>query len=595
MSPGIRKSPERSFSGNNHFLKIMLIQAAGSVSLNMAFKVNEAISVFMDTIGNLEGRFGWPQKAGSALLQQNLACKDMTVHLQGQLRTLQESWVFKWFSWLLPEAPRFEDGRAVTSQDGFLGRWLQCCPWIESLWKAREELQRREHGLHQMETEALRFKDELKSTWFVGKLLSEFDFGERKEEALSNGNKNFYIGMAAASVILSGIMLARRRMAGEDVDNSSAEEYVPEIEPKCEDLLDGKELKMEDEDRTTLLETLEAENEKLRRQIEEMGRMVEIKENLQSDCNEKDLQMKELEKLMENIRSENYVVKKEQIEKNELVEELKKEVGKLKAKNTKLESECVKKDLQMKEQENLMESIRNENEVVKAEQFEKNELVKELKNQVDEFEQEREKLKADMAQDYEKLKFLCKIKDLEIMERNMIAESFENENEEMKNAQSKNMEQLNKLKSVVSELKAEKEKLEAECVEKDLQMKKPKNWLENLRNENEKVKTKQNEKTKNLNKLKRDVLGLKAEKAELKSEYFEKDLQVKKLKNFLKNLRNENEKVKINQNQEMEQLNKWKREVDQLKEEREKIKADMAQDNEKLEFACKIKDLEIME
>ncbi|XP_068243665.1 uncharacterized protein [Palaemon carinicauda] len=146
--------------------------------------------------------------------------------------------------------------------------------------------------------------------------------------------------MAAASVIFGGIMLARRRMAGEDVDNSSLEEYVPEMEHGCEDLLDGNELKMEDEDRTTRLENLEAENDKLRRQIEEMERIVEIK---QSDCTEKDLQMKEHKKFMENIRNENEVEKREQSQKNELVNELKKEVGELKQEKNEPECECVEK------------------------------------------------------------------------------------------------------------------------------------------------------------------------------------------------------------------------------------------------------------
>ncbi|XP_068219970.1 chromosome partition protein Smc-like [Palaemon carinicauda] len=212
--------------------------------------------------------------------------------------------------------------------------------------------------------------------------------------------------MAAAAVIFVGIMLARRWMAREGVDNSSLEEYVPEMEHGCEELLDGIELKMETEDPTTLLKHLEAENDKLQGQIKEMERIVEIctekdlqmkeleklmenirnenekKTNLESECVEKDLQMKEHEKLMDLIGKEN-VVKKEQIEKNELVMELKKEVGELKAEKTKLVSECVEKDLQMKEHDKLMEFIRKENEV-KKEQIKKNELVMELKKEVGE-------------------------------------------------------------------------------------------------------------------------------------------------------------------------------------------------------------------
>ncbi|XP_068220003.1 uncharacterized protein PF3D7_1120000-like [Palaemon carinicauda] len=144
-----------------------------------------------------------------------------------------------------------------------------------------------------------------------------------------------------------------------------------------------------------------------------------------------------------------------------------------------------------------------------------------------------------MTQDYEKLEFVCKIKDLEIEQEKMNVEKFKTENEEIKKNQNEKTKQIKELKNEVGELKAENEKLKAECVEKDLQMKKLKHWRENLSNENEVMKKEQNE---------------------------------------------ENELVK-----------ELKSEVNQLKEESEKLKADVTQDYEKLEFACKIKDLEIME
>ncbi|XP_068227929.1 dnaJ homolog subfamily C member 3-like [Palaemon carinicauda] len=255
-----------------------------------------------------------------------------------------------------------------------------------------------------MGREALRFKDELQSTWFVGKLLPEFDLGQRMEESLPIGNRNYYIGMAAVSATLGGIMLAwRRRMAEEDVDSSSLEEYVPEMEHVCEGLLDGNELEMET-DQTTLLQNLKDENDELQRQIKEMGRIVEINKKLQNEQAEK----------------------------------------------TKLESECVQKELQKKILENLLESLRNEKQSGNK-----------WKREFEELKEEKEKLEAKLVQDYEKLEFVCKIKDLEIMEQKMIAEKFESENKEIKKVQSENTEQLNKLKSELCELKAEK-KLKAE-------------------------------------------------------------------------------------------------------------------------------------
>ncbi|XP_068223536.1 calponin homology domain-containing protein DDB_G0272472-like [Palaemon carinicauda] len=133
-------------------------------------------------------------------------------------------------------------------------------------------------------------------------------------------------------------------------------------------------------------------------------------------------------------------------------------------------------------------------------------------------------------------------------------------------------------------LKTEKDKLESECVGIDIQRKEHENLLEILRKENEKGKKNQIEKTLNLNKLKNEVGKLKAEKTKLESECVQKELQKKKLENLLESLRKEKQSG-----------NKWKREFEELKEETEKLEANLVQDYEKLEFVCKIKDLEIME
>ncbi|XP_068241090.1 uncharacterized protein PF3D7_1120000-like [Palaemon carinicauda] len=192
--------------------------------------------------------------------------------------------------------------------------------------------------------------------------------------------------MAAASIILGGIMLAwrRRRMAEEDVDSSSLEEYVPEMEHLGEDLLEGNVLEMET-DQTTLLQNLKDENDELQGQNKEMGRKVEMNKKLQ----------------------------------NEQVKELKNE-----AEKTKLESECVQKELQKKKLENLLESLKKEKQSGNK-----------WKREFEELKEEKEKIEANLVQDYEKLEFVCKIKDLEIMEQKMIAEKFESENKEIKKAQ----------------------------------------------------------------------------------------------------------------------------------------------------------------
>ncbi|XP_068222570.1 uncharacterized protein [Palaemon carinicauda] len=97
----------------------------------------------------------------------------------------------------------------------------------------------------------------------------------------------------------------------------------------------------------------------------------------------------------------------------------------------------------------------------------------------------------------------------------------------------------------------------------------------------------QNQKNELVNELKNEVGELKAEKSKLECECVEKDLQMKELENLMEFIKKENEKNEL--------VNELKNEVGELKAEREKLKADWTQDYEKLEFLCKIKDLEIME
>ncbi|XP_068213294.1 uncharacterized protein [Palaemon carinicauda] len=490
-----------------------------------------------------------PQQVGSALLEQNPACEDMTQQLQGQLRTLQESRV-----------------AAALSLDG-------------GLWKAREELQRCELGLRQMEREALRFKDELQSTWFVGKLLSEFELGERKE-VISNGNQNFYIGIvAAASVIFGGIRLARRRMAGNDVDNSSLEEYVPEMENGC-DLL---ELKMENEDWTTFLQNLEDENNKLHGQlnelrsiVDELNRAKETREKmtfekaseyqkLEAECVEKDVRMKELETLLKILKIKNEEIKENENEKKEQINKLKRDVDELKDEKKKFEPECVETDLQMKEHENLVKILKEENEQSK-------------KALIETLNKEKKKLESE-----------CVGKDLLMKEHENLVEIFKEETEQSKKAPSEETEQVNNLKLEVETLKEEKKKLESEWDEKkklesewvgkDLQMKEHENLVKILKVENEQSKKALSEETEQVNNLKLEVETLKEEKKKLESEWVGKDLQMKEHENLVKILKEENEQSKKALNLQMKEHENL---VKILKVENEQSKKALSEETEKV-------------
>ncbi|XP_068205346.1 uncharacterized protein [Palaemon carinicauda] len=165
--------------------------------------------------------------------------------------------------------------------------------------------------------------------------------------------------MAAASVILGGIMFARRRrrMAEEDVDSSSLEEYVPETEHLGEDLLDGNELEMET-DQTTLLQNLEDENGKLKAE----------KTKLESECVQKEIHMKKLENLLESLRKEKQSENKWKREFEELKEEKEQLEANLVQDYEKLQFVCKIKDLEIMEQKIIAEKF--EKKKLKAEKEE---------------------------------------------------------------------------------------------------------------------------------------------------------------------------------------------------------------------------------
>ncbi|XP_068220397.1 golgin subfamily A member 6-like protein 22 [Palaemon carinicauda] len=602
----------------------------------MTTMFNQAFGMWVNMVGEfVKGKYNWPQNAVSVIQERNAACENMTLNLQGQLRTLQESSVFKWFSWLLPESPCFGECRAVASQDGFLGGWLQRCPWIGGYWKAREKLQGCELGLRQMEEEALRFNARLKSNWFFGKLLPDFDIGGR-EEILSHGNKTFYIGLAAAGVILGGIMFARRRMAKEGED-------APE--------LDGEDLKTECLDQTTLVENLEEENSKLqgqlnelRRELGEMNAEKEMLEKLKAqketenqklkiDCVENDLQRREQEKKQNNLEEENSKLQGQLNELRRDLDEMKTEKEtkeKLKAQketeNQKLKIDCVENDLQRREQEKKQNNLEEENSKSQGQ-------LNELRRDLDEMKTEKEmqeKLKAQRETEYQKLKIDCAEKDLQMKEQEKKQEILNTEMEEMKKIYNEKIEKLlndcvqkdlqmkeqEKLLDILkteneNNNKVQNEKTEGrnECIEKDIQMKEQEKILEDLKTENGKLKKMQNQKTEQLNQLRSKIKELKAEKEEqeklrgnialyyqnLEKVYKRKDLEMKEQNKLLENLKTENGKMKKMQNQKTE-LNQLRNEINELKrekEEQENLRGKIALYYQFLEKVYNRKDLQL--
>ncbi|XP_068212440.1 dnaJ homolog subfamily C member 3-like [Palaemon carinicauda] len=227
------------------------------------------------------GNYNWPQDADSVIQERNAACEDMMLNLQGQLETLRESSIFKWFSWLLPEAPCFGDCPAVASQ-------LRGC-----------------EGLRQMEEEALRFNDQVNSRWFFSKLLPKFDIRARE------GNKGIYFGLAAAAgAIFGGIIYAMKRRDKEEQINELRrviDEMNAEKE-KQEELIAQKETEYQElkTQKETECQNLIKEKEILNKEMEEVKKNLNEKiEKQQNDCVQKDVHIKEQDELLEILKNEN--------------------------------------------------------------------------------------------------------------------------------------------------------------------------------------------------------------------------------------------------------------------------------------------------
>ncbi|XP_068201674.1 golgin subfamily A member 6-like protein 26 [Palaemon carinicauda] len=577
----------------------------------MASKLNQVFGLWVNIIGDfVKEKYNWTQNAVSVIQERNAACENMMLNLQGQLQTLQESSVFKWFGWVLPEAPRFGDCRAAASQDGFLGGWLQSCPWIGGFFKGREELRGCELGLRQMKAEALRFNDQMKSRWFVGKLLREFDIGGR-EDILSHSNKNICIGLTAAGVIFGGIMFAMRRIAkGGSVSELDGEDRRTLVE-NLEENLEGENNKLLGE-----LHELRGALDEMKTEKEKQEKLITQKETenqkLKIDCAEKHLQMKEQQKREEILKTE-----REEIQKilNEKIE--------------KLEKACGHKDLQIKEQEKKEDILKMEKEEIdrilneKIEKLEKDCVqkdlqIKEQEKKEDILKMEKEEINRILNEKIEKLEKDCAQKDLQMKEQEKLLEILKTENQTMKKVQNQKTDQLNQLSSKINELKREKDEqerqkakmasdyqnLEKAYKEKDLQLKEQKKLLEILKTENNRPKKWQ----KNIvNKLRNEVEELKVEKE--KQEKL-RDKMASDYENLKKLCANKDDRLKQQErlleilkigHKEPKKFQKdhiiiWKNKVDELnaaKEEQEKLNAKMASDYQNLLKECTKKDLEM--
>ncbi|XP_068232282.1 flagellar attachment zone protein 1-like [Palaemon carinicauda] len=605
----------------------------------MANYFNHAFAMWMN---NLKAKLNWHQNAASVIQEQNAACEEVKLKLQEQLRTLQESFVFKWFSWLFPEAPRFGDCHAIASQDGFISRWLQRCPGIGGLWKAREELQGCEHGLRQMESEALRFNDQLKSTWFGGRLLSGFDVEHRN--GFLHGNRPIYIGVAGALALITGIVFAVRKTANEDEG-----EGTPEMEAVISDnlnLLDGLELETDYLDGIIPVENPEEEKSKLEGQLNELRGVVDeiiaqkdeqekLKtqkdteyQNLLIECAEKDLQRKEQEKLMQNLQAENEKITKMQDEKTELLNQLRNEMEELKALKEKeiieqksdyqkLENEINKKDLQLKEQDKLNQNLQAENEKLTKMQDEKTELLNQLRNEMEELKALKEQEIIEKTSDYQKLENEVNKKDHQLKEQDKLNQNLQAENEKLTKMQDEKTELLNQLRNEMEELKALKEKeiiaktsdyqkLENEINKKDHQLEEQDKLNQNLQAENEKITKMLDEKTELLNQMRNEMEELKALKEKeimekksdyqkLENEINKKDLQLKEQDKLNQNLQAENEKLTKMQDEKTELLNQLRNEMEELKASKEQEIIEKTSDYQKLENEINKKDLQVKE
>ncbi|XP_068235862.1 golgin subfamily A member 6-like protein 25 [Palaemon carinicauda] len=246
-------------------------------------------------------------------IQRNAECGEQISRIQEQLRNLEESFAFRWFSWALPEAPRFEECAVAAPPDSFLGRWMKRLPIVGGYLKASEEVQRCELALGQMEKAAETFNDQLKSNWFLRKILPEFDLGTQVDnQVVSQGNGKFVLMGAAAFVALAGgIYWAFGRKSSSDEvgteDNiSSEEDCIGNEALQTEEIIDGVGFEEINDEDCTDEDNLSKEEENI--DIEED---LQSKEIIDGKSEEKDKSQLEIiisesvqEMENENVRSE---------------------------------------------------------------------------------------------------------------------------------------------------------------------------------------------------------------------------------------------------------------------------------------------------
>ncbi|XP_068224686.1 cilia- and flagella-associated protein 251-like [Palaemon carinicauda] len=202
--------------------------------------------------------------------QRNAECGEQISRMQDQLRNLKESFAFRWFSWALPEAPRFEECAVAAPPDSFLGRWMKRLPIVGGYLKASEEAQQCELALGQMEKAAETFNDQLKSNWFLRKILPEFDLGTQVDnQVVSQGNGKLVLMGAAAFVALAGgIYWAFGRKSSSDEvgteDNiSSEEDCIGNEALQTEEIMDGVGFEEIDDEICTDEDNLSKEEENI--------------------------------------------------------------------------------------------------------------------------------------------------------------------------------------------------------------------------------------------------------------------------------------------------------------------------------------------
>ncbi|XP_068235797.1 uncharacterized protein [Palaemon carinicauda] len=270
----------------------------------MANYFNQAFGMWMN---NLKEKFNWLQKVVSVIQEQNAACEDVKLKLQEQLRTLQESLVFKWFSRLFPEAPRFGDCHAVASQDGFLGT-----PEMEAVISDNLNLL---DGL------------ELETDYLDGIIPVE----NPEEKSKLEGQLNELRGVVDE-------MIAQKEKQ-ENLKTQKDTEYQNL-------LIECAEKDLQRNEQEKLMQNLKAENEKITKMQDEKtellnqvrNEMEELKTEKEKEIIEKtsDYQkLEEQEKLLKTLKDENEEITKMQDEKTELLNQLKNKMEELKAEKEK--------------------------------------------------------------------------------------------------------------------------------------------------------------------------------------------------------------------------------------------------------------------